>query len=242
MSAYADYLKHHGIKGQKWGVKNGHPYPIGAKIKQGFAETNDTFKALYETKSANLEKWGKDKDHNVLYLSGLSGSGKSTLAKQIGERLDADVIHLDFYFNKMSQSSRNEHQSKEFNRFLEKHVPNWKDIPKADSAKNMDWKTVDKFAKAIEQYGRDQYKKRKVVVEGVQLMDSTLYADRSFYKDKPYAMMTTSVFRSWIRGNIRDEMNGLDFFYRIPNYIKTSKIKSQAIRDLSLKGKQYIYA
>lgn len=28
MSVYVEYLKHHGIKGQKWGVKNGPPYPI----------------------------------------------------------------------------------------------------------------------------------------------------------------------------------------------------------------------
>ena len=25
------YLAHHGIKGQKWGVKNGPPYPLDAK-------------------------------------------------------------------------------------------------------------------------------------------------------------------------------------------------------------------
>ena len=24
-----DFLAHHGIKGQKWGVKNGPPYPLG---------------------------------------------------------------------------------------------------------------------------------------------------------------------------------------------------------------------
>jgi len=23
-----DYLEHHGVKGQKWGVKNGPPYPL----------------------------------------------------------------------------------------------------------------------------------------------------------------------------------------------------------------------
>ena len=26
-----DYLEHHGIKGQKWGVKNGPPYPLDEK-------------------------------------------------------------------------------------------------------------------------------------------------------------------------------------------------------------------
>lgn len=28
----SDYLSHHGIKGQKWGVRNGPPYPIENKI------------------------------------------------------------------------------------------------------------------------------------------------------------------------------------------------------------------
>lgn len=28
-----DYISHHGIKGQKWGVKNGPPYPLVEKQK-----------------------------------------------------------------------------------------------------------------------------------------------------------------------------------------------------------------
>lgn len=31
MVVYSDELCHHGIKGQKWGVKNGPPYPLDAK-------------------------------------------------------------------------------------------------------------------------------------------------------------------------------------------------------------------
>lgn len=27
---YGSYLYHHGIKGQKWGVENGPPYPLGS--------------------------------------------------------------------------------------------------------------------------------------------------------------------------------------------------------------------
>ena len=26
-----EYLAHHGIRGQKWGVRNGPPYPLGEK-------------------------------------------------------------------------------------------------------------------------------------------------------------------------------------------------------------------
>ena len=29
-SSYDSELKHHGILGQKWGVKNGPPYPLGS--------------------------------------------------------------------------------------------------------------------------------------------------------------------------------------------------------------------
>lgn len=30
-----DYLMHHGIKGQKWGVENGPPYPLNSDISTG---------------------------------------------------------------------------------------------------------------------------------------------------------------------------------------------------------------
>lgn len=30
-----DWLAHHGVQGQKWGVKNGPPYPIGSGPKGG---------------------------------------------------------------------------------------------------------------------------------------------------------------------------------------------------------------
>ena len=49
-----DYLMHHGIKGQKWGVENGPPYPLndtvkaiayrGGKLKDGREATNFTLK------------------------------------------------------------------------------------------------------------------------------------------------------------------------------------------------------
>ena len=32
---YRDYISHHGIQGQKWGVKNGPPYPLGSNISTG---------------------------------------------------------------------------------------------------------------------------------------------------------------------------------------------------------------
>lgn len=31
MNYYSDYISHHGIEGQKWGIKNGPPYPLEKK-------------------------------------------------------------------------------------------------------------------------------------------------------------------------------------------------------------------
>ena len=36
MKMYNSYLSHHGIKGQKWGIKNGPPYPIEKQVNKYF--------------------------------------------------------------------------------------------------------------------------------------------------------------------------------------------------------------
>lgn len=59
-----DDLCHYGVSGMKWGIR--HDY---AK------------KVLSAARKQNVNKWGSDKNHNILYITGISGSGKSTLAK-----------------------------------------------------------------------------------------------------------------------------------------------------------------
>lgn len=234
---WRDYIAHYGTPRHS----GRYPWGSGKNPRQGTRDYyRKTFNALYKSKSANLDKWGKDKDHNVLYLTGLSGSGKSTLAIQLAKETKADVVHLDFYFNRMSQSSRNEYQSKEFNKFLDDRVPNWRKMPDPINDK-YDWSIVDDFAKALEDYGKAQFTKgRKVIAEGVELMDNTLYDSRRSYSSKPYAVLNTSAVKSLIRGNMRDDMVGLDAFYRIPMYLKTSKIKSDAVKELALEGQKAI--
>lgn len=36
------FLEHHGIKGQKWGVRNGPPYPLKLKKRWGFKKIDDS--------------------------------------------------------------------------------------------------------------------------------------------------------------------------------------------------------
>ena len=236
---YRDYLAHHGILGQRWGKRNGPPYPLGVGDHSEVEKQFNWEKSLAKSKSINLNTWGNDPNHNILYLTGLSGSGKSTAAIGLAKKTNSRIIHLDSYLSPMSDESRAELNDKGFNKYLDKNVPEWRKVVSKDG--ELDFRLVDKFAKALENYGKECYaKNQKVIAEGVQLSDSTLYEKRDFYKDKPYMCLTTSAVQSLIRGNIRDEMRGLDFFYRIPNYVKTSKIQSELIQELALKGMDYV--
>ena len=225
---WRDYLAHYGTPGMRWGVRNGPPYPIGSQ------------KSKYKTKirSKNLDKWGKDRDHNTLYIAGVSGSGKSTLALNLAKKRNAEVIHLDAYLSPMSEESKRELQNKDFNKHLDQTVKGWRNVIKKD--KRLDFKVVDEMAKASEEYSAKIYGKKRLIIEGVQLMDETFYPNRDRYKQQPFILTDTSAIASLRRGNMRDDMRGLDALYRIPLYIKTSKIKSKLVKELELKGKQKV--
>lgn len=76
---WRDYIAHHGIKGQKWGVKNGPPYPLDSKISTGKRlKTNDqdlllsagfkkdNYTKYYEKHSNGVEFWVNDfKNHGA---------------------------------------------------------------------------------------------------------------------------------------------------------------------------------
>lgn len=54
ISEDSDYLMHHGIKGQKWGIENGPPYPLNPSKDYSAAEKklNKAYVRLEENKSA----------------------------------------------------------------------------------------------------------------------------------------------------------------------------------------------
>ena len=246
---YRSYLKHHGVKGQEWGVRNGPPYPLDykshsaeeKKYMEGSGQKTSNKELLTNLvknyTSINLEDWGNTRDSNVLYITGTSGSGKSTIADKLADGVKTQVIHLDPYLGMMSQESMNYYQNKDFNKFLSKKVPDFKNVISQDGKLN--YKIVDKIAKASEEYGRSKFGKERVIIEGVQLFDETFYANRDFYKNKPVlALKTNPIISNW-RGSSRDSEQIFEtielFAYRLPMTTKTYRMVEDFEKDLKMK-------
>ena len=224
-----DTLIHHGIRGQKWHHRRWQNedgsltpagrihYGVGEARKRKVGLDENGIKALKDAKTFNTDKWGVDQDHNVLYVTGQSGSGKSTAALNAADK-DTDIIQLDMYTEKMDSEDTNAYQSKAFNEYLNKKRIPYQKI--SDGSYNDEngvpynnkewWKLLNRFTKATEDFGKHQYGKgRRVIVEGLQLADGTMYDDVSVLKGKPVAVMNAGAIKSTIRATKRDI--GYDF-------------------------------
>lgn len=198
------------------------------------------------TKSANVNDWGKDKDHNVLYITGYSGSGKSTKALELAKKHNAEVIHLDIYVEQVAKSSFKKDSNKNFNEFLKSKGYDRDEYLKIAYSKNPEirkkrWELLDNFGDYITEYGKKRYGKSKIIVEGVQISDETLYPDKSFFIGKPFMVMKTSAIKSWLRGAIRDEkINREDLTLDdakeyVRWYMLAYNNKNRLIKDLNLR-------
>lgn len=198
-------LYHYGIKGQKWGVRR-YQNKDGSLTKAG-KDHKYNKRNMLNAKSQHLDKWGKDKEHNILYISGRSGSGKSTAALDIADS-KTNIIHLDSYFELKDISTANKNKNSNFNDFLKKNdfdssTLNNEKLFKSNIKEY--FKKVDKFAELSEAFGREEFgNSKKVIIEGVQLLDETMYPNKRFFDDKPCIMLKTSDDISRKRANERD--------------------------------------
>ena len=235
-------LYHHGIRGQKWGVRNGPPYPLKESNRE-YGKRN-----LSNSKVSNIDKWGKTENTNTLYISGLSGSGKSTLAESLKDEHDADVIHLDFYLERPYDNEESAvYRSESFDSWLNK---NHKDLLKNlyISYDNFLYgdedgtepellkkyiKNVDEFGDALIDYSKSMYNKRKIIVEGVALLDETIYPNKDFFKDKPVIFLQTSKEKSREQAGLRDGINYITDVESSLSYDKWAKIWGKSMHSIS---------
>ena len=198
-------LYHHGVKGMKWGVRR-YQNPDGSLTSAG-KNRNYNKRNMKNADTQHLDKWGTDKDHNILYISGKSGSGKSTAALAMSDS-NTNVIHLDSYFELKNKSEANKNKNERFNNFLKK---NGFDINSLNNGKLFKndikeyFKKVDKFTDLSEEFAREEYGySRKVIMEGVQLLDETMYPNKRFFDDKPCILLKTNDDISRKRAKERD--------------------------------------
>ena len=191
---------------------------------------------LKSSKTANLEKWGKDCKHNTCYITGHAGSGKTTVALSIKRPKDI-LIQLDSY------SQINNIKNTAFDNYLDKTVKNWRKIASATYTGENEtiilcgeeyWGIVDDFRKALESYSENEFMKdRRVIVEGIQILDNWLYPCASYYMGKPIIILTTDIDTSMQRVAIRDTMGSEDMIGYLNWYIDTEKRLNDLIRITS---------
>ena len=88
-----DFLQHHGVKGQKWGVQNGPPYPLGSDVSTGKRLKKN--KKVTEKSEGILKRFlnGKFKNpmqRHIMLSSKIAGYLEFSTMKYLG--VDKDVI------------------------------------------------------------------------------------------------------------------------------------------------------
>lgn len=140
------------------------------------------FKGIDESKSANLEKWGKSAETNVAYMTTPYGAYDGLARGLLSGRDKNGLVSLGRYLHGDETLPDND----KFTKYLNKVQPNWKKMKDMDPDSNEFRKEADKFRKNLEDYGKQEFKSgNKVLAYGSAIADKRLSSDFSFYKNKP---------------------------------------------------------
>ena len=163
----------------------------------------------------NIPKFGTDKEHNILYITGSIGAGKSILAETYSGVLNPDfptkVIHMDSYFD-----TPIEPMCYEFTEFLKKR------LNLGESFRPLSEGDLIIFLNAVEDFARIYFISKdfgtRIIVEGLQLADDRIPYER-YFKDKPITILYGNVFVNAFRATKRNYGK-----VSLKNYISTLKL------------------
>lgn len=153
------------------------------------------------------------------------------------------IIRLDAY---SEPDDTNTILDKEFVSYLNKKVPNWREMKEASSTSKIKrhskeyWDIVDSFDKAIDSFAARKFdKKERVIVEGVQIADNWLKGDGNDYKGKPIIVLQTNPIKSMKQAFKRDDrgnlLKGLKRLDDAKEYIQWYYNTNKNLKDLILK-------
>jgi hypothetical protein len=144
---YRNYLSHHGIKGQKWGVMHGPPYPLGshtsAMIKKGkkvAAKAKKTYDKKIKPKVNDLAKKGSD-----FYEKNMPEKGKQVINKAAKKTKEVYYVNKELAKKGISNYKSNYDSTK--NDLKTKSVLSGTDSPKEDVKEPLDTSKMAEWEK-----------------------------------------------------------------------------------------------
>ena len=168
----------------------------------------------------SLLKFNADKffENNLLFITGISGSGKSTIAYDLANKMDADVISLDWYYDNLDFDAHTDLMCDRFNEYLIEHLPDILVIEddfeyyeeerfhESDGSKagELYWQVMDKMADLIKDFAEQN--PVPVIVEGLQIYDSTIPNNIDYLKDQAVYVIKEDVETCANRKIGRDEL------------------------------------
>lgn len=236
-------LIHYGVLGMKWGIRRYQPYSVrpreSGKIGQEIGDAIQKSKRLRKSKAANLDKFGSDSKHNTLYIMGFSGSGKSTAANDLARKNDT-IVNLDLFIESTGTDNSLELMAPHgkdirIREYLNEKIPNYKSLTNKSGRLTKQWfNTLDSMMAEIEKFSEEEYKhNRRVIIEGVQLLDDTVYPNKKFFKDKPVIIMGTNMIDSLLSAAKRDNESIIrDVVPSINKYSEWYSILRKNIKDV----------
>lgn len=98
MIYYDNHLEHHGVLGQKWGVENGPPYPLGRDVQETLANGEfGTLKSTLRESAGNKTNNNASNEPNdkVSNLKKLYSESRSDYEKECEKVIDERVSEAD---------------------------------------------------------------------------------------------------------------------------------------------------